>query len=258
MNPLPFPPFYPHALNSLEFPGIYYLPFARRYCAARMKEKLAGLINLGHAPKDCLEQAFTSIHSEFASGTAQMDAQFSGTTATVALIVGSTIWVAWAGDSSCVMVSSQDAARVGDDHRPDLDRESKRILAASGRIKPSSHGGPVRVWHSVQEVPGIMVSRSIGDVFAHGFGVSALPDVYRKEAEATDRYIILASDGLWDVFTPKDIHVHIQIDETGDSASIANSLLDGALQRWALPSAPGGGELGDNISLVVGKIGSRN
>ena len=235
-----------------------FFPVSLRYCAVRMKEKLAGLINLGHTPKDSLEQAFTSIHSEFAGGSAQMDAQFSGTTATVALVVGNTIWVAWAGDSSCVIVSSQDAARVGDDHRPDLERESKRILAAGGRIKPSNHGGPVRVWHSVQEVPGIMVSRSVGDVFAHGFGVSSLPDVYRKEVEPTDRYIILGSDGLWDVFTPKDIHVHIQLDETGDSASIANSLLDGALQRWLLPSAPGGGDLGDNISLVVGKIGSRS
>jgi serine/threonine protein phosphatase PrpC len=225
-----------------------------RYCASRMKEKLAGLINLGQTPKDSLEQAFTSIHSEFSSGTAQMDAQFSGTTATVALIVGSSIWVAWAGDSSCVIVSSHDAARVGEDHRPDLERESKRILAAGGRIKPSNHGGPVRVWHSVQEVPGIMVSRSIGDVFAHGFGVSALPDLYRKQVDPSDRFIILASDGLWDVYSPKDIRDHIQLDETGDSAIIANSLLDGALQRWLLPSAPGGGELGDNISLVVGKL----
>jgi serine/threonine protein phosphatase PrpC len=223
-----------------------------------MKEKLAGLINLGHSPKDSLEQSFTSIHSEFASGTAQMDAQFSGTTATVALIVGNAIWVAWTGDSSCVLVSSHNAARVGDDHRPDLERESRRILAAGGRIKPSNHGGPPRVWHSTQEMPGIMVSRSIGDVFAHGFGVSALPDVYFKQVEASDRYIILASDGLWDVFTPKDVGDHIQIDETGDSASIANSLLDDALQRWLLPSAPGGGDLGDNISLVVGKVMPRN
>lgn len=223
-----------------------------------MKEKLAGLINLGHSPKDSLEQAFTSIHSEFESGTAQMDAQFSGTTATVALIVGNVIWVAWVGDSSCVIVSSQDAARVGEDHRPDSERESKRILGAGGRIKPSNHGGPPRVWHSTQEMPGIMVSRSIGDVFAHGFGVSALPDVYRKQVESSDRYIILGSDGLWDVFTPKDVRDHIQIEETGDSASIANSLLEGALQRWMLPSAPGGGDLGDNISLVVGKVASRN
>lgn len=232
--------------------------FAARYCASRMKDKLAGLINLGHSPKDSLEQAFTSIHSEFASGTAQMDAQFSGTTATVALIVGDIIWVAWAGDSSCVVVTSQDAVRVGDDHRPDLERESKRILAAGGRIKPSNHGGPPRVWHISQEIPGIMVSRSIGDVFAHGFGVSALPDVYRKQVDHRDKFIIIASDGLWDVFTPKDVHDHIQIDESGDCASIATTLLDGALQRWQLPSAPGGGALGDNISLVMGKVSSRN
>ncbi len=103
-----------------------------------------------------------------------------------------------------------------------------------------------------------MVSRSIGDVFAHGFGVSALPDVYCKHVETTDCYIILGSDGLWDVFTPSDVRDHILIDDTGDSAGIASSLLDGALQRWLLPSAPGGGDLGDNISVVVGKVASRN
>jgi serine/threonine protein phosphatase PrpC len=100
-----------------------------------------------------------------------------------------------------------------------------------------------------------MVSRSVGDVFAHGFGVSALPDVYRRQVEPSDRYIILASDGLWDVFSPQDVLNHTKLDESGDSASIATSLLGIALQKWLLPSAPGGGDLGDNISVVVGKIG---
>jgi len=56
------------------------------------------------------------------------------------------------------------------DHKPELKAESERILAKGGRIDAFrdyyNNGepiGPMRVWVKYDEIPGLAMSRSMGD-----------------------------------------------------------------------------------------------
>jgi serine/threonine protein phosphatase PrpC len=51
--------------------------------------------------------------------------------------------------------------------------------------------------------PGIVVSRAFGDNVAARLGVTHTPDVLVRPWVAGDRFLIIASDGLWDALTPK-------------------------------------------------------
>lgn len=67
------------------------------------------------------------------------------------------------------------------DHKPNCKDEADRILANGGRIDPLMNGlglfvGPLRVWTN-QNVPGLAMTRSLGDEIAHSVGVSDKPEI---------------------------------------------------------------------------------
>lgn len=89
------------------------------------------------------------------------------------------------------------------DHKPDDPQESQVIIAAGGRIDSyrDSQGhkvGPERVWLKHEDIPGLAMSRSFGDQVAARVGVNAVPEVSEYHMSATDKVIILASDGVWE------------------------------------------------------------
>lgn len=62
--------------------------------------------------------------------------------------------------------------------------------------------GPMRVWSKKDpEVPGLAVSRSFGDLYLHEAGVSSDPEINILELGKNDKFMIIASDGLWDVMS---------------------------------------------------------
>lgn len=63
------------------------------------------------------------------------DPSFSGTTCCTVLLNGTNIISANAGDSRAIIVKTNGAARaLTVDHKPELEEETKRILANRGRI----------------------------------------------------------------------------------------------------------------------------
>lgn len=44
------------------------------------------------------------------------------------------------------------------------------------------------------------MSRSMGDTVAHQIGVVSTPDIINHKIKKEDKYIIIASDGLWEWF----------------------------------------------------------
>ena len=46
--------------------------------------------------------------------------------------------------------------------------------------------------------PGIAMSRSVGDLVAKEIGVTSDPEISVREVSKKDRYIVLASDDLWE------------------------------------------------------------
>lgn len=80
----------------------------------------------------------------------------------------------------------------------------------NGRIEcyKGRHGenvGPARVWLKHEQYPGLAMSRSIGDACAHSVGVSALPEIKDFLTDEDDKFLILASDGVWEFLSNAQI-----------------------------------------------------
>jgi serine/threonine protein phosphatase PrpC len=66
--------------------------------------------------------------------------------------------------------------------------------------------GPKRVWLKNKQVPGLAMTRSIGDMAATSVGVIAKPEItYFPHLSKDDRILVMGSDGLWDRFTNNEI-----------------------------------------------------
>ena len=91
------------------------------------------------------------------------------------------------------------------DQKPNHAQELKRIQNAGGEVlrmadELGNPVGPHRVWVKNGTTPGLAMSRSIGDKVAASVGVIAAPILNSfKMYPESDQFIVIASDGLWDV-----------------------------------------------------------
>lgn len=98
------------------------------------------------------------------------------------LLNGIKIYCANAGDSRCIVVGKGGRVKqLSRDHKPCDKDEGQRILERGGRIEAfkdqltGDDMGPKRVWLAKEDVPGLAMSRSIGDYVAQTVGVIAEP-----------------------------------------------------------------------------------
>lgn len=89
------------------------------------------------------------------------------------------------------------------DHKPDRADEFQRIMESNGRVDPfrEENGdpvGPARVWLKTQNIPGLAMSRSIGDLVAGSVGVIPEPEFFELALQECDKFLVLASDGVWE------------------------------------------------------------
>ena len=72
------------------------------------------------------------------------------------------------------------ARQLTNDHKPSEPTEAQRILRCNGRVEPlkDQRGypmGPLRVWLQSSQVPGLAMTRSVGDLVASQIGVTWEP-----------------------------------------------------------------------------------
>lgn len=155
--------------------------------------------------------------------------QWSGTTASCAIIdrVAGQVTLANIGDSTLVVVDgSGTIAHASKEHKFD-DEAEKRIRASGGEVRVV--GGGARLYAKGSEVPGLALSRALGDFEAKKVGLSAEPFISYPLPFTAGHILIIASDGVWDFTTQP------QAAETARSMpaeAAANSLVYGARQRW--------------------------
>lgn len=89
------------------------------------------------------------------------------------------------------------------DHKPSEIDEALRIQYKNGEIHPyfdesGDFSGPNRIWVKGQGIPGLAITRSFGDLIGSTIGVLNEPEIKFFKYEKENKFIIIASDGLWE------------------------------------------------------------
>lgn len=156
-------------------------------------------------PKDALKQAFIDTHKAIVRAHAQnqLSATMSGTTVTVAYRKHNQLFCAHTGDSRAIMGVGKDwknlqAVELTPDHKCELPAEKARIEKANGVVRRCQGDVPHRVFMKGSYLPGLAMSRSLGDLLAHQVGVSHEPDVREDQLTEDSQLLLICSDGVWE------------------------------------------------------------
>jgi serine/threonine protein phosphatase PrpC len=232
--------------------------------------------NEGHSHDNCLNSnAYSSpqqLHSFVAALRAAFDAvdrevlekdamQYQGSTAvTVAIHIGEdgckTLVSANVGDSRAVLCRNGSAVDLTRDHKPSDERERARIEKMGEQIEWDNYS-------KVHRVKNLSLSRAIGDRFAKPT-VSGEAEISLFPVREEDEFVVLASDGVWDVMTSEQVVNFIQekldaVKPTNsrsnvtDSDNISLRLQDArrkTMSRYVVSEALKRGS-GDNICVVI-------
>jgi serine/threonine protein phosphatase PrpC len=198
----------------------------------------------GQAIKDALERSEKEIVDDV-----HVDTTLSGTTGVVGVIRGQRLYVANIGDSRAVFgvqdpngTSKAYLARdITVDHKPDLPDEKKRIQEVGGRVFAVKFDdgidGPARVWLSYADLPGLAMSRSLCDTIAKEAGVVSKPDLFETDITAEHKFLIMASDGLWEFMSSQevvDIVAKYANTTNPDPEAAIEELIEESARRWRM------------------------
>lgn len=215
---------------------------------------LVNLLSSEADPCKALSLGFNKVHKSL--GKSRIDCEFSGSTAVVAYLKGTTLTTSWVGDSRGVIArhgpkGTVIAADLTNDHKPTLPEEKERIIKCNGRVErlvdeDGQPMGPDRVWLQYAWIPGLAMSRAIGDMLAQQVGVTADPEQTVNEITENDKFFILASDGVWEFVSSQEAVDIVNKYESVEEG--CRQLVDEAYQRWLLEEE---GVVDDITAVVV-------
>jgi serine/threonine protein phosphatase PrpC len=185
------------------------------------------------------------------------DVNFSGSTFVSVLIRGKKLWCANIGDSRAFIarqlpdnhqsyknIRSKPTGNhwmsiaLSRDHKPNESDESARIVKHGGRVEAyqDEHGnpfGPARVWLKNQNIPGLAMSRSLGDRVAASVGVISEPEILEFDLTSDDKFIVIGSDGIFEFLSNEDVlKIVVPYWRTNDVHGASENLAKEAKYKW--------------------------
>jgi serine/threonine protein phosphatase PrpC len=202
-----------------------------KYCKERMPELLTKA--LIENPKD-IEKAITTTFQNIDYELTFTDSENIGTTAVICYIYkdekGNKILVcANVGDSRCILLSKNNYKRLSYDHKCTDVAEAERIKSTGGIIFSNRVFGQ------------LVLSRALGDHALKKYGVIATPHITKTNVYDGD-YVIMGSDGIWDVVNEEDTLKYSKDHSSAEELSkylVKTAMLQGSK---------------DNISCLVIKV----
>eukprot|EP00546_Thalassionema_frauenfeldii_P004393 CAMPEP_0178913308 /NCGR_PEP_ID=MMETSP0786-20121207/10767_1 /TAXON_ID=186022 /ORGANISM="Thalassionema frauenfeldii, Strain CCMP 1798" /LENGTH=442 /DNA_ID=CAMNT_0020586029 /DNA_START=101 /DNA_END=1426 /DNA_ORIENTATION=+ len=199
-----------------------------------------------------LRAAFEAVENEVI-GKEEM--QYQGSTAVTVTIHeekdGSrTLLSANVGDSRAVLCRGGTALDLTKDHKPNDEKERERIQGMGEKIEWDNFG-------KVHRVKNLSLSRAIGDSFAKPV-VSPEVDINLFRVHDDDEFIVVASDGVWDVmssnevvkFVKRKIDTLIPTSSGSDAGKRIRNTRRKNMSRYVANEALNRGS-GDNICVVI-------
>lgn len=192
------------------------------------------------SPPDALLEAFIKTDMEFrneldtyrkSKGVIQKH-WHPGCTAIVALIVRNMLYVANAGDCKTILCRAGRPIALSKDHVASCPKERERIVNAGGQVK-----WQIDTWRV--GAAALQVTRSIGDDDLKP-AVTAEPEITETVLSVEDEYLVMASDGLWDILTSEEV-ISIIKDTVKEPGMCSKRLATEAAERGSK----------DNITVIV-------
>jgi len=195
-----------------------------QFCRDTLHHKLLASPALSLDPAAALVEAFTASDAQFiAQHGVQGDT--SGTTAIVGLLRGEDLFIGNLGDCRAVLSHNGKALELSEDQKPTLTREQERIRREGGTVEFGCLNGELRV------------SRAVGDFDpskkAKPAGLSNIAEVLsHRLIHPVDEFLVLASDGLWDVMGSQTVISALREDliRDGDVQQAAEDLVHKAVK----------------------------
>jgi serine/threonine protein phosphatase PrpC len=206
---------------------------------------------------EAIKDAFIATDDEFIneSGFAQ-----HGSTATTVLLLGSRLYCANTGDSRTMICRNFSAIPLTTDHKPSREDELQRIRAAGGfvmRGRVMAELAVSRAFGDVDYKRGIQSIIDEGDS-SHSASESnsesqqewdkpliiADPEIETLQIRNTDQFLLLACDGLFDVFSYDEVveFVRAQMESHGDAQLCCQNITFEAIRKR---------NSRDNVSVIL-------
>jgi serine/threonine protein phosphatase PrpC len=95
------------------------------------------------------------------------------------------------GDTRCLLIKENLSIRLSKDHKATNKEESERVVKCGGVIYNNRLNGY------------LAITRSLGDFKYKNLnsGLISIPYINKIEIEKTDKFVVMGSDGIWDVIT---------------------------------------------------------
>ena len=136
------------------------------------------------------------------------------------------------GDCRLVLLYDNGYKCITTDHKPDDEREQKRIKDLGGNIYVDDEG--------VHRICKLSVSKVFGDGDSQPY-VSSEPEIFYDVLTSNTKFIVMACDGLWDEIKNEELP---KLFKKYEGKNYAVELVNEALRRGST----------DNISVIVIKI----
>ncbi|XP_061341987.1 protein kinase and PP2C-like domain-containing protein isoform X2 [Gastrolobium bilobum] len=155
-----------------------------------------------------------------------------GCTAIAALVVRNKLFVANIGDCRAILCRAGNSIALSKDHVASCLEERERVIRHGGHVH-----WQVDTWRV--GLPALQVTRSIGDDDLKP-AVTAEPEIAESTLCAEDEFLVMASDGLWDVISSMDV-INIIKNTVKEPGMCSKRLATEAVERGSK----------DNITVIV-------
>ena len=190
-----------------------------------------------------IEKSYSNIINKLFS-IQNFDFSLSGSTSCTLIITNKTIISINIGNSRSILgrinkkINKIIPIELTKDHNLNIKSEKERILKMGGRIDKliDSKGkkiGPLRLFKNNFNIPGLVITRSIGDKIANEIGVINNPEIKFFNLCNEDKFIFISTDGIFEFISNEEcvkiINEFYRFNDTQGALKELNSI---AKRRW--------------------------
>mmetsp|Transcript_58781 Transcript_58781/g.128699 ORF Transcript_58781/g.128699 Transcript_58781/m.128699 type:complete len:309 (-) Transcript_58781:36-962(-) len=136
---------------------------------------------------------------------------------------------AWAGDSMGILVRQGMVAFRTSSHTAESEAEISRIRHHSPPYQYRLDDGYLC---ALKRPSCVMPTRGLGDVDLESAGFLAVPETSDFMAMGEEDFVLIASDGIWDVLSEEDVLAHVQVGSWQTNLATSEKLAKLAVQEW--------------------------